>query len=35
MKAGSRRLLWFAGLYVAALLCFTLVVYGLRAIVPH
>jgi hypothetical protein len=31
----ARRILWFVGIYVVALLCFTAVVYGLRAIVPR
>jgi hypothetical protein len=31
----ARRLLWFVGIYLGALLCFTAVVYGLRAIVPR
>lgn len=31
----GRRTLWFVGLYVASLLAFTAVVYGMRALVPH
>lgn len=34
MRGRTRRLLWFAGLYVASLLAFAAVVYALRALVP-
>jgi hypothetical protein len=35
MGKGARRLLWFVGIYLVALLCFTALVYGLRAMVPR
>jgi hypothetical protein len=35
MGEGARRLLWFAGIYIMALLGFAALVYGLRAIVPR
>jgi hypothetical protein len=35
LRAGPRRLLWFVGIYVAAIIGFTIVVYGLRAIIPR
>jgi hypothetical protein len=31
----ARRLLWFVGIYLAALVGFTILVYGLRAIIPR
>ncbi len=34
MSARLRRIAWFVGLYVVALVAFAGVVYGLRAIVP-
>jgi hypothetical protein len=35
LRAGPRRLLWFIGIYVAAIVGFTILVYGLRAIIPR
>jgi len=32
MREGTRRLLWFAGLYAGGLIAFAGVVYGLRAL---
>lgn len=32
MREGPRRLLWFAGLYLASLLAFALLVHALRAL---
>lgn len=32
MGKRSRRLLWFAGLYLVSLLVFAMLVYGLRAL---
>lgn len=34
MSERMRRIAWFVGLYVVALVAFTGLVYGLRAIVP-
>ena len=31
----GRRLAWFAGIYVSSLVGFAILVYGLRALVPH
>ena len=31
--SGARRLAWFAGLYLAGLLAFAVLVYGLKALV--
>jgi hypothetical protein len=31
----SRRLLWFVFIYVASLVAFAGLVYGLRAVIPH
>jgi hypothetical protein len=31
--SGARRLAWFAGLYLAGLLAFAALVYGLKALV--
>jgi len=31
----SKRLLWFIALYLASLMVFTMLVYGLRFIIPH
>ena len=33
MNGRSRRLLWFAGIYLASLLAFAILVYGIRALV--
>jgi len=32
MRQGLRRLLWFVGLYLASLLAFAALVFGLRAL---
>ena len=34
-RSGARRLAWFAAIYVGSLAAFTILVYGLRALVPH
>jgi hypothetical protein len=35
LSPSTRRLVWFAALYVASLAAFTALVYAFRAIVPH